>query len=52
MANELLLLVPLADMDDDILLDLLAYALTLDTDKESIDNMKQELKRRDLHPVH
>ena len=52
MANELLLLMSLADMDDDILVDLLAYALVINTDKESIDNMKQELKRRNLHPVH
>lgn len=52
MADELLLLMPLADMDDDILLDLLAYAIEINTDKESIDNLKAELKRRNLYPVH
>ena len=52
MANEITFLMSMPAMDNDVLLDLFAYALTVNTDKKSMDEIKAELKRRDIHPVH
>ncbi len=52
MANEITFLMSMPAMDNDVLLDLLAYALTVNTDKKSLDEIKAELKRREIYPVH
>ncbi len=52
MANEITFLMSMPAMNDEVLLDLFAYALTVNTDKKSIDELTAELKRREIYPVH
>jgi hypothetical protein len=52
MANEIIFRMSMPAMDNDVLLDLFAYALTVNTDKKSMDEIRAELERRNIHPEH